>query len=392
MLPDKITIGKKYDTAMCMSNKEQADEYFELLVEHNMRMSEHSREKAEEIERTNLGYYAGYYDNETRQRVEKLFNCNHPIFGKATDDPVTPEKALKIGMDLGTRNKKGDKTMVAETTITNKNDVEIAQDSFTATELKKYNITDKQIADMSKHAMTLKVKDVNDKAGCKIVHDARIVVKHLIIGVEDTRTGLKAKSRKFDRDVDGEAKRIVALLLPIRDYLASQEKIVEDEKIRIKVEKARQAKERLEKEEAERMRIWEEEQDKIKAEQEKEAKRLEVIREEQEAKELQIWEEKQILDAEKREFEEKQEAAEKAIENERIRVWEEKEKKRLADEKEKEAEELRIKMLPDNELLEAFASTIEELKIPKVKYAGSITKLAKAGLFLNEACETLRDE
>ncbi len=50
MLPDEITIGKKYEPAMCMSNKEQADEYFELLVEHNMRMSEHSREEAEEVE------------------------------------------------------------------------------------------------------------------------------------------------------------------------------------------------------------------------------------------------------------------------------------------------------------------------------------------------------
>ncbi|KKL46063.1 hypothetical protein LCGC14_2349400, partial [marine sediment metagenome] len=143
--------------------------------------------------------------------------------------------------------------MVAQTTIANKNDVEIAQDSFIATELKKYNITDKYIASLSEHAMTLKVKDVNDNAGCKIIHQARMKIKVTRIEVEDKRKEFKAESLRFGRAVDGEAKRITALLKPIEDHLAGQEKIVEGEKIRIKVEKARIEKERLEKEEAERM-------------------------------------------------------------------------------------------------------------------------------------------
>ncbi len=106
MLSDEISIRKKYEPAMCMTFKEQADEYFELLVEHNMRMSEHSKKEAEEVERKNLGYYAGYYDNETRLRVEKLFNCKHPVFGNATNEPVSPEKALKMGMELGSKDNK----------------------------------------------------------------------------------------------------------------------------------------------------------------------------------------------------------------------------------------------------------------------------------------------
>jgi len=36
---------------------------------------------AEQIAKTNLGYFAGYYDDETRERVELLFACKHPIFG-----------------------------------------------------------------------------------------------------------------------------------------------------------------------------------------------------------------------------------------------------------------------------------------------------------------------
>ncbi|KKL25293.1 hypothetical protein LCGC14_2406780 [marine sediment metagenome] len=322
-------------------------------------------------------------------------------------------------------------------------------DLYTKSQLMKY-ITNKQIADMSKHAMTLKVKDVNDKAGCKIVHDARIVVKHMIIEVEDTRKGLNVKSLKFCRDVNGEAKRIVALLLPIRDYLASQEKIVEDEKIRIKVEKARIEKERLEKEEAERMRVWEEEQARIKAEQEKEAKRLEVIREEQEererhireeqeereaaikrhqvkkekelweekekirleqelkenkikdeqeARELQIWEEKQILDTEKREFEERKEREEE----ERLQKikWEkasleaiEKAKEEEAEriKREHEKEELRLLLLPDKEKLFAFSDLIISLDAPIVKHARSKSILSDALEYLNEAATTLRKE
>ncbi len=99
MLPDKITIGEKYRPAMNMDNKEQANEYFELLVEHTMGFGS-SREEAEGIEKQNLGYYAGYHDNKTRQRVEKLFNCKHPIFGKATDKPISPKVAFGIGKKL----------------------------------------------------------------------------------------------------------------------------------------------------------------------------------------------------------------------------------------------------------------------------------------------------
>lgn len=97
-LRDKITIGDKYGPAMEITDQAKADEYFEALVEHTMTYSK-SRKEAEEIEKSNLGYYAGYCSDETRQRVERLFKCSHPVFGSiAQNGPPTPEQAFNAGV------------------------------------------------------------------------------------------------------------------------------------------------------------------------------------------------------------------------------------------------------------------------------------------------------
>lgn len=88
-MQDKITIGDKYGPAMEITDQAEADAYFEQCVEHLMRNGNCSREQAERIERQNLGYYSGYYGNETMARVAKLFRCSHPIFGS----PIAAEPA-----------------------------------------------------------------------------------------------------------------------------------------------------------------------------------------------------------------------------------------------------------------------------------------------------------
>lgn len=95
---DRVSIGEKYGYAVTITDAAQAAEYFEACVKHNLSFGETTRAEAERIERANVGYYAGYYGNETRQRVERLFNCAHPIFGKATSEPVDPGKALLSGV------------------------------------------------------------------------------------------------------------------------------------------------------------------------------------------------------------------------------------------------------------------------------------------------------
>lgn len=78
---NNISMAQKYGPAMVITDPEEAATYFERCVEHMMRAGGYTRAQAEEIERANLGYYAGYYDDNVRRRVETLFNCAHPIFG-----------------------------------------------------------------------------------------------------------------------------------------------------------------------------------------------------------------------------------------------------------------------------------------------------------------------
>jgi hypothetical protein len=84
-MQEKMTIGEKYGPAMAITDQEKANAYFEQLVEHTMKYAlddkYKTREAAEQVERSNLGYYAGYYSAGTRERVERLFLCQHPIFG-----------------------------------------------------------------------------------------------------------------------------------------------------------------------------------------------------------------------------------------------------------------------------------------------------------------------
>jgi hypothetical protein len=101
--PKEITCEAKYAPAMVITDQAEADAYFEACVQHCMLFRE-SRAEAEWIEKHNLGYWAGYYSHETRERVERLFRCEHPFFGSiAKKGPPTPQQAFKMGQDLARR-------------------------------------------------------------------------------------------------------------------------------------------------------------------------------------------------------------------------------------------------------------------------------------------------
>ena len=76
------TIGEVYGPAMEITDHAAADDYFRQLVAYLMgRDDARTRGEAEAMVRANLGYYAGYYGEETRLRVQRLFGAVHPIFG-----------------------------------------------------------------------------------------------------------------------------------------------------------------------------------------------------------------------------------------------------------------------------------------------------------------------
>lgn len=89
-----MTYNETLGPAMKITNQEEANRYYEALVQRHIKRDECGRTEAENIVKSNLGYYAGCYDRETFERVNKLFNTAHPIFGK---DYPTPEEAFNAG-------------------------------------------------------------------------------------------------------------------------------------------------------------------------------------------------------------------------------------------------------------------------------------------------------
>ena len=91
------TIGEMFKPAMEITDPKEAAEYLEALIQHSIDRHGQDREEATRIQRSNLGYFAGYYDHETRERVERLFSCAHPIFGAASDGAPSAEEAFEMG-------------------------------------------------------------------------------------------------------------------------------------------------------------------------------------------------------------------------------------------------------------------------------------------------------
>ncbi len=103
-----ITIGEKYSPAMKITDEAEARAYLEECITHNITASGGQRTyaEAERIEKSNLAYYAGYYDNATRERVERLFRCAHPVFGGiAINGAPTPEQAFAAGVKWGQKDR-----------------------------------------------------------------------------------------------------------------------------------------------------------------------------------------------------------------------------------------------------------------------------------------------
>lgn len=85
---DSLTYVEALEPAMKIVDQEDADQYFKDYVNW---MTKHFEDASglytpEKVCKINLGYYAGYYDAETRARVERLFLTEHPIFGHIQED------------------------------------------------------------------------------------------------------------------------------------------------------------------------------------------------------------------------------------------------------------------------------------------------------------------
>ena len=273
----------------------------------------------------------------------------------------------------------------------------------------KYDLPDAVIATMANQYMGIVVADPSDSENFKAAHNARMVVKDHRVKVEKRRKELKTDALAYGRKVDSEAKRITALLTPIEDHLAAQERIVTDEAARIKreaeeaeavrLEAIEQAKRDAEQAtlDAERARLAA-----IEAEQKAERDRLAKIEAEQRAAQERIdAENKRIADAEAArlraiEMEKaRTEAAERArIETEKrlAREAEEAKNREIAkaarlEAKRKQAEALR----PDVEKIEVFGSMLAKIDTPTVSTPQATEFLNEVGIAIGKLARACTD-
>ena len=67
-----FAFSKRYDWAMSLVTRSDAERYFERLVRERMSWGS-TREEAERIERSNLRDYANHHLDATRECVERIF-------------------------------------------------------------------------------------------------------------------------------------------------------------------------------------------------------------------------------------------------------------------------------------------------------------------------------
>jgi len=92
-----LTYGEVLGPACEIQTQEDADKYLVAVLAYHQRVHGKTEQEARELFLENVGYFSGYYDNETMARVQRLFNTAHPIFGKAMDGIPTPEEAFEMG-------------------------------------------------------------------------------------------------------------------------------------------------------------------------------------------------------------------------------------------------------------------------------------------------------
>lgn len=97
-----LTYAECIEPAMKIKSKKDATQYlnsYALYIQKSLT----NGESAIDIAKQNLGYYAGYYGNDVRKRVEKLFDCSHPIFGKIKENgSPTAIEAFECGKNKKT--------------------------------------------------------------------------------------------------------------------------------------------------------------------------------------------------------------------------------------------------------------------------------------------------
>lgn len=86
------------------------------------------------------------------------------------------------------------------------------------------------IATMLEKYTGLKIDGLKDRSGLKAVHEARIEVKSVRVGIEKTRKEVKSAVLAYGKKIDSEAERLTGLILPLETLLAAKDAVTIDRK------------------------------------------------------------------------------------------------------------------------------------------------------------------
>jgi hypothetical protein len=86
-----------------VTTKAQAEQIIEEEITARIAVARVTEEEARSVLLENIGYATGYMTDKTGDKVMRLFNTQHPIWGRTHP---TAEEALRLGIEYGTQ---GDK-------------------------------------------------------------------------------------------------------------------------------------------------------------------------------------------------------------------------------------------------------------------------------------------
>ena len=97
------TMGEIFNTALDVAKTGDGDRcqaFLTSYVEYIVSESNRNVAEAENIAKSNLGYFAGYYSSEVYETINKAYGAVHPVFG-GNPFEVSPEEAYRKGLEAG---------------------------------------------------------------------------------------------------------------------------------------------------------------------------------------------------------------------------------------------------------------------------------------------------
>ena len=99
-LPNMGAIFNKALDVAETGDGDRCQAFLTSYVEYIVSESNRNVAEAEDIAKSNLGYFAGYYSSEVYETINKAYGAVHPVFG-GNPFEVSPEEAYRKGLEAG---------------------------------------------------------------------------------------------------------------------------------------------------------------------------------------------------------------------------------------------------------------------------------------------------